>query len=671
MKGFSLKVSVTRGGESTFTLTVDSFPFTIGASPANDIVLDDPTVSSQHARVAVSRGKLQFTDRSTNGSYFQGKRISSQLLESGDVVEIPPFELRFEYRFEEEEERLTAYRPLSEMLTPEIQEQMEAARRQKPVATSSPAGAGPTAEEAAPPPATPEPFVSAADDVFGPLPEAPPPAPSPRPAVQDRAPLAHDGASTARAKPQESAAAKPAAAPPLPPQPPLLRAEPPVVFEPSVSASPPPPPLLGRVPPEPVPAAPAPPQRRPIPEPVRTPVAAAASARGADLESTERHQAPPESPPVRRVGTSGLGPPPNPPPSVDRAGSTAPSGMADGVAGANASACGSTGPDAASAAPTADPESCEKTGELNGAVESTVLIPMAALMEEPHAWLLVVDGPDELRGQTFPLPEDEITIGRGERADFRFELGNISRVHTRLVPKGKNEWTIRDLGSLNGTFVGERRVTEATLSLDQSFRLANSVTFCLTRSLEKYRDGVPRRPAAPPPPPLQAPPQPSQPARQAAQEPLPPPLPEGPASQPSGSGTVLRDVMITADRGGPQEAVLIVRVSGRLDAYNYTELGETLQQAIDSGERMIVLELSRLAFIDHTGLGVLVRTTTQLEKLKGQIRLAGVRKKLREAFSLSRLDVMFHGKIAQDEASAVADMSRQASGKKLRNPFKR
>jgi anti-sigma B factor antagonist len=134
---------------------------------------------------------------------------------------------------------------------------------------------------------------------------------------------------------------------------------------------------------------------------------------------------------------------------------------------------------------------------------------------------------------------------------------------------------------------------------------------------------------------------------------------------------VLRDVIITSDRGGPNGSVLVVRVSGRLDAYNYTELGETLQQAIDSGERMIVLDLSRLAFIDHTGLGVLVRTTTQLEKLKGQIRLAGVRKKLREAFSLSRLDVMFHGKIAQDEAAAIADMCRQSSGKRFRNPFKR
>jgi anti-sigma B factor antagonist len=320
-------------------------------------------------------------------------------------------------------------------------------------------------------------------------------------------------------------------------------------------------------------------------------------------------------------------------------------------------------------------------------------------MQEPQAWLIVVDGPADLRGQTYPLPSQAITLGRGDRADFQFELGNISRVHTKLTPHGQQQWILRDLSSLNGTYIGDRRITEEPLDLDQEFRLANSIVFRLTRAPaeagpKKIRPeptkphdlddtGEPQPappdggPAAAVPPARPAPARPAEasarPSRPATRP--PPAAPPAPAPQPAAedpsSGTQLKDVIISSEHAGEDGSVLVVRIRGRLDAYNYTELGEILQQAIDAGERSILLDLSHLGFVDHTGLGVLVRTATRLDKLRGQVRLVGVRQKLLEAFSLSRLDVIFKDRIATDEATAVADLCSGTGGKFFKNPFKK
>jgi pSer/pThr/pTyr-binding forkhead associated (FHA) protein len=86
-------VTVSRGGRRILTEVFQHSPVTIGAHADNDVVLSEPSVSSEHASVIVSAGKLIVEDRSTNGSFIRGERISRRTLESGDTLEIPPFKL--------------------------------------------------------------------------------------------------------------------------------------------------------------------------------------------------------------------------------------------------------------------------------------------------------------------------------------------------------------------------------------------------------------------------------------------------------------------------------------------------------------------------------------------------------------------------------------------------
>lgn len=76
-------------------MTVDSvIPLkqvsTIGRDAANDIVINDPHVSSEHARIEIKGEKIFLIDLdSTNGTYVNGKKIrGKQQITLGDEINI-------------------------------------------------------------------------------------------------------------------------------------------------------------------------------------------------------------------------------------------------------------------------------------------------------------------------------------------------------------------------------------------------------------------------------------------------------------------------------------------------------------------------------------------------------------------------------------------------------
>lgn len=78
----------------------DAPQLTIGRDPANDLHLDSPLVSRQHARVERTGARHALIDLgSTNGSYVNGRRLDVNtpvMLRPGDVVQIGPFRLTYQ-----------------------------------------------------------------------------------------------------------------------------------------------------------------------------------------------------------------------------------------------------------------------------------------------------------------------------------------------------------------------------------------------------------------------------------------------------------------------------------------------------------------------------------------------------------------------------------------------
>jgi hypothetical protein len=68
----------------------------LGRSKANDLVLDDVSVSSQHCRIRPEDGAFVLLDlKSTNGTFVNERRVTSHKLAEGDVIRVGEMQLQF------------------------------------------------------------------------------------------------------------------------------------------------------------------------------------------------------------------------------------------------------------------------------------------------------------------------------------------------------------------------------------------------------------------------------------------------------------------------------------------------------------------------------------------------------------------------------------------------
>ena len=62
-------------------------------------------------------------------------------------------------------------------------------------------------------------------------------------------------------------------------------------------------------------------------------------------------------------------------------------------------------------------------------------------------------------------------MGRAPRADFVVDAALVSRVHCRITLNGTGELELEDLGSTNGTFVNDRKITKVLLNDGDQLRI--------------------------------------------------------------------------------------------------------------------------------------------------------------------------------------------------------
>ncbi len=98
--------------------------------------------------------------------------------------------------------------------------------------------------------------------------------------------------------------------------------------------------------------------------------------------------------------------------------------------------------------------------------------------------------------------------------------------------------------------------------------------------------------------------------------------------------------------------VLVVEVEGQLIVGNRQELKATIQQALDNGERKLLVDFAKTGYIDSSGLGALVSISKKVREQGGELRLSGLNEDLRSLFELTKLDTLFA--IADDSAQALA-----------------
>ena len=85
----------------------------------------------------------------------------------------------------------------------------------------------------------------------------------------------------------------------------------------------------------------------------------------------------------------------------------------------------------------------------------------------------VVQGPNA--GVTASLAEAPILIGRGSDAQIRLDDDYVSTRHARIAASG-DQWYVEDLGSTNGTYLGNQRITQpTTITLGSQVRVGKTI----------------------------------------------------------------------------------------------------------------------------------------------------------------------------------------------------
>lgn len=108
-------------------------------------------------------------------------------------------------------------------------------------------------------------------------------------------------------------------------------------------------------------------------------------------------------------------------------------------------------------------------------------------------------------------------------------------------------------------------------------------------------------------------------------------------------------IVIELDQEGPAS---ILRIEGDITSASDAELMAAYASIADSGTKLIVLDFSRLAYMNSGGIGLLV--TLLVRAQRGGVRLVatGLSDHYRQIFELTRLDEAIA--IHDDEATAVA-----------------
>jgi anti-sigma B factor antagonist len=100
-----------------------------------------------------------------------------------------------------------------------------------------------------------------------------------------------------------------------------------------------------------------------------------------------------------------------------------------------------------------------------------------------------------------------------------------------------------------------------------------------------------------------------------------------------------------------KDNVQILSLSGSFDTYTNSQARQWLEQAAKQPPAYIVVDLSKVQFLDSTALYTLVHGMKRSREAGGDMHLCGLQQPVRMIFELTRLDRVFE--IFQNQEEAV------------------
>lgn len=98
---------------------------------------------------------------------------------------------------------------------------------------------------------------------------------------------------------------------------------------------------------------------------------------------------------------------------------------------------------------------------------------------------------------------------------------------------------------------------------------------------------------------------------------------------------------LTINSRAPQTDVRILDVEGEVDVYTSASLKQEISAAVSDGVKYIVLNLSKVEYLDSTGLGLLIGALKRLKENQGNLVIASPSVRIMRVFEITGLYKIF------------------------------
>lgn len=95
----------------------------------------------------------------------------------------------------------------------------------------------------------------------------------------------------------------------------------------------------------------------------------------------------------------------------------------------------------------------------------------------------------------------------------------------------------------------------------------------------------------------------------------------------------------------------VIEVRGSLVGGEETdELRNAVADFVEQGNKKLVIDLSKVTYLNSTAIGILVQAHTTYAKNKGHVKLCGINKNINNIFVITKLTMVFDVADTRDDA---------------------
>lgn len=97
--------------------------------------------------------------------------------------------------------------------------------------------------------------------------------------------------------------------------------------------------------------------------------------------------------------------------------------------------------------------------------------------------------------------------------------------------------------------------------------------------------------------------------------------------------------------------IKIFEIDGEVDVYTSMDLKKEFNTIIDSGKSKLIVNLSKVSYMDSSGLGILVAILKKTKQENGNMKLIKLTPEIKKIFDLTKLTKFFE--IFEEEEDAI------------------